>query len=470
MKLCLLLLLGLQLLLAAVVYGQEEGYYYGEEETAEEEGYYYGEEEAGPVPDRDYDYGDERYDYGEEGAIPDYGDGRYDYGEEGAYDGDYYRTDPYYNNRNRNLFGIYQSDIDYMVESYDHDGETRYTFGEGFDEAIQEKMIPELCYLTSKNYTLYNSYLLDDFLLEQLEKMSPECQSFKCDVLHYAHEHGARIFVDLMNATSINDVTEIVGAELSRGFEELNFCTCGREFFRAIFKSAPFYNANALVNMMDGYGYVGVYQKYMRRLDIKSAGKVFDQLMAGVCASGSEGMCLNDIVDVFGELAKMYNTTAQDYGNWDNADTRKLQRKEEKRCDAFFGLVNAWGKAGDYRYDDLSPMDGELFWNTLFLKLGAASNAVYCNTKCRKEVTRLYPCCLRKMLENDKIWDNVVNFVDSFHLLYPVMDGRYDLQYFHEEDMFEEWASWTVPEELRETFMRFVHAAKYCEGKNPKCY
>lgn len=47
--------------------------------------------------------------------------------------------------------------------------------------------------------------------------------------------------------------------------------------------------------------------------------------------------------------------------------------------------------------------DGEEAFEFVFNKTSAATKAFYCNKKCKKDETRaaMYPCCLRKMLEDE---------------------------------------------------------------------
>lgn len=129
--------------------------------------------------------------------------------------------------------------INDVVESEVHEEGVKYRFDDSVIERVREDVIPELCYLTSDNITIYNSFLLDRNCLEEFESVSPQCVGFKCDLAHYFLEHGAQIFTDFFNATDYKEGMEIIHREFSTAFEKLDMCTCGREFFKALFKCAP---------------------------------------------------------------------------------------------------------------------------------------------------------------------------------------------------------------------------------------
>ena len=139
----------------------------------------------------------------------------------------------------RQMFGVDRWDINDIVNTTEDEGGARFEFVDAITRAVKEDVIPELCYLTSENITIYNSFLLDSTCLAEFESVSPQCRGFKCDLAHYFLEHGARIFMDFFNAPTVKDGIEVVKRELSDAFEKLDMCTCGREFFKAAFKCAP---------------------------------------------------------------------------------------------------------------------------------------------------------------------------------------------------------------------------------------
>ena len=139
----------------------------------------------------------------------------------------------------RDVFYVNQGDINDIVETEESEEGRKIVWTSGVVEAVNNDVIPELCYLNSQNITIYNSFLLDRTCLEALEGVSPECRGFKCDLAHYFLEHGAQAFVDFFDAETIKDVVGVVHRVLSTGFEKLNMCTCGREFFKAVFKCSP---------------------------------------------------------------------------------------------------------------------------------------------------------------------------------------------------------------------------------------
>lgn len=281
--------------------------------------------------------------------------------------------------------------------------------------------------------------------------------------------------MDFLEAASYREGVEVVHRELSVAFEKLNMCTCGREFLKALFKCAPFYNGNALFALVgDNEDSIVAYGRAARHLDLKSASKFFDKLMAGVCAKSESGMCLNSIFNGFEELTELLETTVKGYEDYDDGD-RKYQKSQEKRCDALFGPIRAWSEDDreTWRYD------GEEYWDLTFNKTAAVTKALYCEKRCKKTRGALYPCCLKKMLEDDKMFDNVAKVIESVYKIIPALDGNFEWSGFYELDYYfareyskEELANimaWEISERTRDTFMRTVHGARYCEGKTVRC-
>jgi len=270
----------------------------------------------------------------------------------------------------------------------------------------------------------------------------------------------------------------VVHRVLSSVFEKLNMCTCGREFFTALFKCAPFYNGNALFALTDNDedSIVG-YGKLMRNVDVKAASRIIDRLMTGVCAESSSGMCLNSIFNGLEKLAELGQNTLNSFEDYNGGD-RKFQKSQEKRCDALFSSVRAWTK--DDR--EIDYHEGEERWELIFNKTSAVPKAFYCDKRCKKDATRsaMYPCCLRQMLEDDKLFNNVEKLIESIYKVVPAMsssyewDGFYELdgsfyRYDYSRDELDDILAWKVPKRIRDAFMRTIHAAKYCEGKLVRC-
>ena len=217
-----------------------------------------------------------------------------------------------------------------------------------------------------------------------------------------------------------------------------------------------------------------------RNVDLKSASRFFDRLMTGLCAPSSSGRCLDSIFDGFLELTDMVENTMDQYDDYDDGD-RKYQKSLEKRCDNMFASLRGWQKGMEkldqYNFDSDWEQDEttiELFFNST----AAATKGFYCVKGCRKDSTReaMYPCCMRRMLEDEKMWDNAVRVIESVYRVLPAIGRNFEwitLYEFHSYDYSKEELAdiqaWTVSERFRNSFMRTVHAAKYCEGKIVKC-
>lgn len=138
------------------------------------------------------------------------------------------------------VLDIRHRDINDSVVEYEVpvDGR-RYHWADEISDFVYERIIPEVCHLTSKNWTIYNSYILDRNTLRELESMSPKCRSFRCDAVHYFLKNGADIWMNFMQADSIKDAVQLVDRELTAILDDMNVCTCGKEFIGALFRSAP---------------------------------------------------------------------------------------------------------------------------------------------------------------------------------------------------------------------------------------
>ena len=337
-----------------------------------------------------------------------------------------------------------------------------------------EKHIPELCYMTLENITIFNSYLLDKQCLEEFESVSPQCRGFRCNAVRYFLEHGAQIYLDVMNAPSLKEGLEVVNREILAAFEKLGMCTCGRQFFKAAFKCAPYCQANALYDLLTEANSILSYYRFAWNIDVKSFSKVFDRLLAGFCEESSHGMCINSIINGLDKMMVLVTNTMKDYEDYDDGN-RDFQKRQEKRCDALFGPIRAWTKDdSDLDYFDF---EGEEQIEFVLNKTAAVSKAFYCKRSCRNDESRtaMYPCCLRKMLEDKKLFDSIAKAGESLYKVTPPIDldemnfWAYAGYLYQFKEELQKRANWTVPARIRDAVMRTVHAAKYCDGNILKC-
>ena len=364
---------------------------------------------------------------------------------------------------------------------------TRYVFHRNITAKVQDKVIPELCYLTSQNITIYNSFLLDRTCLREFESVSAECRGFKCELAHWFLEHGARIFGKFFKTDTIQEAVQLVEEEVSAMFTDVKMCTCGREFFKAAFRCAPYYYANVLFAAWDNdEDDIYQQQKFMRNVDLKSLSKVVDRLLEGLCVEtrserpdvteGEDtGLCVSSILNSVAQLGGMLETTIDDYDRYDEGD-RKFQKSQEKRCDALFGPLKTWEQ--DNRELPDAGHENE-YMEILFSKTAAVANSFYCDKSCKKTRGTFYPCCLMTILEDRKLWNNVEKVTESVFRVVPAMNYHFQYKGFYQlwgyfwydytEETFENWKTWTLPDNVRELFMRTINGPKYCPRKIIKC-
>lgn len=375
----------------------------------------------------------------------------------------------------RDMFGVDGWDLNDIIVDHEEPVDGRHHYWDNdVRDPVNEYVIPEMCHLHSNNCTVYNSFILDCNSVEEFESVSEECRSFKCDDIHYFLEHGGDIYAKFLRAGSIKEAIELLHREMSAYFDDLNVCKCGKEFFQALFRAAPFYNGNWLAY---SYQYneedMVKMQRVLRMLDFKALTKFTDRLMDGLCAETRSGRCLNSIFAGFEEIAEMVENTIADYEDYDDGD-KKYKKKQEKRCDAFFGPMKTWGDS-DVELDD-GIDNGEDGWDNIFERTSAFMNSLYCDKSCKKDRKSgsLYPCCMQEMLQDKKLFKELEKFIVSVYRAVPATSLEYEgfaklYHYFESDYDLEAIMAWTIPEKIKEEFFKTIHAAKYCPGRTMRC-
>jgi hypothetical protein len=277
----------------------------------------------------------------------------------------------------------------------------------------------------------------------------------------------------------------VMDIEIEGAFRRLNMCTCGREFFKAAFKCAPYYYANALFALVNNRADdLCAYSKFARRIDLKSASKVFDRLMEGFCEETESGICLKNILYGFHRFAEMLETTIDGYDSYE-AGTRKFRKNQDMRCNNLYRPFKTW--ENDERRLPESGIEVEKeYIEILFSKTAAVADSFFCYKHCKRPRHEIfYPCCLKKIVEDQKMWDNVEMLVESVFRAVPSLNFYFQFENYGKfwdwqlrnsfwrefsEEEFESYKTFTLPKVVREDFMRTVNAPKYCQGKAIKCW
>merc|ERR1712176_460875 len=367
------------------------------------------------------------------------------------------------------LPGVWDLDISEIVTK-DDEG---YVFNEAITNFIDDRIIPELCELTSNKINILNSYFLDPICLRELESVGPRCKEFKCKLAQYVKENGPRIVHTLFYKESplgsLREAAKFLGKELSAVFKETEMCTCGKKFIKAASKCAPSYYGNAMFEDMGGesYGLVN-FATAMRNIDFDAASKAATLLMDHLCEETSSGKCIDSIVEVAAKAGDFYETTFI-YDTYNAYEAIQSGDEEAmidimKKCDnLLYFYVHSFEKPTEKPFD----------------KYAMHAKNFYCDEYCKEGRGNFYPCCMRKMFGDKKMWDNVAKVIESIYKMGELLDelswqrenGEIYSYYMSEEDRQQyDWLmKWKVPKEQREGFLKFIGAANYCEGGKVEC-
>jgi len=361
------------------------------------------------------------------------------------------------------------------------------------EDALVENLIPELCFLRSDNCTIYNSFVLDCNCVEEFEKLSPQCRTLPCDFVKHALEHGPEIVFDLFTARNIQEILEVINGELASLFESYDFCTCSGEFLKALFGCAKFFNGNILHSQMDSCDIPNL-QLGLRNLDLDALNKFFNKLIGGMCEETSSGKCYNDLFSSVQHLAGLADNTLADsnyqryygenrweynrgtgrYGTVDpplseEETARFKNRMKKNKCNNLFRVIDTAIDEADHEFATNVGED-EDGWRSFFDGTQNIMSSLYCDRKCKTEIgENLYPCCLKDMLNNKKMFDHLEAFILSIYKT-PDIDLWWDGFEHSLGNYYDHRWNYTIPEDLRTSFMKTIHPAKYCEARNPTCF
>ena len=371
----------------------------------------------------------------------------------------------------KGIFGVSYVDVEDIVDKIDNQ---TYSFNDVITQFIDERVIPELCEMTSKKIDLYNSYLLDKHLLEELEHLGPQCREFKCNLAHYVKDNGARIFYTLFHEEStlgsLGEGAEYLSAEISALFEKLEMCTCGKKFIKAVINSSPYYFSNAFFDLNDNEAIrLSRVQIALRNLDTDALRRTASRLLDHLCAKTNSGMCINSIAKVAGRVGNFWeNTFVYDIHNfWETMEGGDEEGGIEimKKCDTFWYVFQ--NVESEY-----SGSVAETFYN-----LGRYTNAFFCDEYCQEKRGTFYPCCMQKMLNDKKMWDNLHKAIESYYrvweALYFIWDRGYVPSFWTPPEYYpdEDWENYIKKngKMIRKVFLRFIDGAKYCKSGRVEC-
>jgi len=369
-------------------------------------------------------------------------------------------------------------DLDDMVQTMNktHDSHHPHSWPEDILEVAREKVLPEMCNQTADTCNLYNSFLLDCHCVEVFDGMSEQCRGLKCDLTQHLLDYGPRMIYDFLHTESIKDAVEVIHRELKLIFSSHNFCKCGRELMKSFTKCARFYHGNGLMSAMDCADF-NTMQTYLRNLDLEALGAVWDKLVGGMCEKArrkGDDMCLDAVFEGLKEVADMVGGTIEDFSQWDDGSEKEMRQLEE-RCDRLFGPLRAFIDAGDDEVDmETINETHQDYWTMTLNRTSAFMDNLYCKWPCKKDRGSLFPCCMKRMLNDDSLYLHLERFVVSFVKLPIVGVGSYYWDDFTEMDRYakeevERAMKFKMPENIIELFKKTVNAGNHCKGRNLRC-
>ena len=368
------------------------------------------------------------------------------------------------------VLDIHFHDVEDIVRS--HDNGQMHSWEEEILEALEEKVLPELCDLTADNCTLYNSYLLDCNCVEELEQMSSKCRGMKCDISRHIMEHGPRLVGSFLQSSTVAEAVEIVRKEFRDLVTNHDLCKCGRELFRALFKCAKFYDGNYMKVQMGCYDSREV-QTWLRNLDLESASMVVDKLLHGMCEKSKKGKsqtCFDSVFEPLKEVASMVDATLEEHNAYTKGTEKQKQRYEEN-CDMLFGPLKAWDEAASAEYFEFES--SESGWRQLFEKSSAFMENLYCKWPCKSGRGTLYPCCLKRILSDESIYSHLEKLIYSIYRIPSTTSHWVTVEFAKLENWFssdlDNYLNYKIPEDIKEKFRSTIHPAKFCSGRTFRC-
>jgi len=349
-----------------------------------------------------------------------------------------------------------------------------YVFTDEMNRILERLVIPELCEMTSDKINIHNSYLLDRQCLKEFENVGSKCRQFKCKLAHYAKDEFPRILYTLFDKDSglgsLKEGAEFLEKELSALFKELDMCTCGKKFLKAATKCAPYYFTNALFesNSEDPMP-IALTQLILRNIDAEAAGKFATLLLDHLCEKTSSGTCVNSIAKVAGRVGQLWeNSFVYDIHDFiskaRNGADEEVLNDIMKKCDTLFYI--ATNVDPDYA-------DG---YDEHFNELAKYTKAFFCDEYCQEKRGTFYPCCMKDLLRDKKMWNNLHEVIESAvriatvteEIWYDNIVPSFYVPEYRPDQEYEEWIQ-EGGKRIRKAILRWIDAAKTCREGEVQC-
>ena len=228
-------------------------------------------------------------------------------------------------------------------------------------------------------------------------------------------------------------------------------------------ESGRFYDANVLYNTLSADNILYI-KRALRNIDHGSLKRLLQRTMTHFCAETKRGLCLDDMMESLTFVAKNVDNTMDRYEEFDDlSETDRQKKKLRSQCDNYFDLVEASDDMEDlFEYDVKRYLEA----------YSQLSSMAYCKKNCKAEISKMYSCCLKKALDDKKLYKYGEDFAVSFISFYSIMGNYYShFESEYIEDMREIYKKTrTLALEYRELVQKSMLPAKFCrKNDKPTC-
>ena len=278
-------------------------------------------------------------------------------------------------------------------------------------------LLPSIFQILEKDFCadsmdyFFDGFVLDTYAFGRLLKLSPQCRNGPCDLVRYLIQNTVQNVESVTKVESFHELAVAV-YEILKPIYTSYVCPCHVELMDWLVESGRFYDANVLYNTLSADDILNI-KRVLRNIDHGSLKRLLQRTMTHFCAEIKRGPCLDDMMESLTFVAKNVDNTMDRYEEFDGlSETDRQKKKLRSQCDNYFDLVEASDDMEDlFEYDVKRDLE---VYSQLF-------SMVYCKKNCKAEISKMYPCCLKKALDDKKLYKYGKNFAVSFISFYSII-------------------------------------------------